>query len=345
MGTQLDASVGLSVAETTFGTPVTVTKFYEYLEETFDAGLTYTQGEGYRVGSRFPRSTRRALSLTEANGDLTIEACAKGMGALFKAALGTVTTTQRATTGVYQQVHTPAASDFLSSYTLQKGVPILGAGTQAYTFPGSVCSGFELSCPNGDRATLRTSWISRECRTDISYAAPSYVSETGQEVFTFKDAALTIGGTVTMPTTTALATGGTAANDVRELTVTFSNNLDTDGNNIGSAGKRSRKPAITGFADPVTGSMTAEFDATTLADAYLNNTSLALVLTFTGTTVIGTGSDTPVLQVVLPDVRLDGEVPKTGGGGVVTQSINFRAMDNTVNSPITVVYVSNDTAP
>jgi hypothetical protein len=230
---QLDCSVGLSVAESPYGTAAVASIFYEYLSETLNADLTYTQGEGYRVGTRFDRSNRRALAKKQGGGDVVLEACSKGMGSIFKAGLGQVTTTQRGSTGVYQQVHTPAAVDFLEARTLQKGVPLIGGNTVPFTFLGSVCEQLKLSCPNGEVAQLTSTWMSREVRTDIAYAAPSY--PTGLEVFTFAGGAITVGGTVTPATTTALATGGTVVADIRDFELTYTNNLDDGGFNFGSA--------------------------------------------------------------------------------------------------------------
>ena len=54
--------------------------------------------------------------------------------------------------------------------------------------------------------------------------------------------------------------------------------------------------------------MTAEFDSTTLRDAALAQTRLALVLTFTHDSLIGTGTPVPpVLQVYVPVIVLEGE--------------------------------------
>jgi hypothetical protein len=342
MTTQLDCSIGLSVAESTYGTPVTVSKFVEHLDETLDADLTYVESDAYRVGTRFHRGSRRTLVKQMAGGDINVEVASKGLGALLKAALGTVTTTQRGSTGVYQQVHSPATTDYLESYTIQKGVPLLGGGAAVpYTFPGSVCDSFELACPNSATATLKTTWVSRETRSDISYAAPSYPA--GLELFSFVGGSLVLGGTIVQPTTTALATGGTVAANIRDWNLTYKNNLDDAGYNLGSAGRRSRPPAL--GRGEITGTMTAEFDSTVLAAAYLANTPLAMVLNLQGFAVIGSGSDVPALQVVVSDIRLNGELPKTGGGGVITQSIGFTGEYDTTNAPIKAVYVSTDTAP
>lgn len=340
--TQLDCSIGMSIAESTYGTAVTATKFFEFTDESLGREPTFLQGQGLRVGSRIPRAARRTLGREMASGDFTVEACSKGLGALLMAAFGAVTSTQRATTGVYQHNFTPVAGDYLPSYTLQKGIPPLGGGAAtAYTFPGSVCSAVTIACPNADLVTVQTTWNAREVQTGVAYAAPSY--PTPMELFSFAKGAITIGGSPTAPTTTALATGGTAVADIRDFTVTWDNGLDDGGFNLGSSGKRARKPA-TGVS-ALTGNVTAEYDATTLRDAYVNQTDLALVLTFTGSTVIGTGSDNPGLQIYIPDIRLEGEIPKAAGGDVITQSIDFTGLDNLSATPITVSYVSTDTAP
>lgn len=340
--TQLDCSIGISPAEATYGDITTPTKFFEFTDESFDWNPTFVQGAGLRVGSRVVRSARRSLGKEMVTGDLTVEACSKGLGALIKAALGSVTSTQRVATGVYQHNFTPTTTDYLDSYTLQKGVPLLGGGaTTAYTFPGAQCGSIEFDCPNSEIVTVKTSWMAREVDTATSYAAPSYA--TPIELLTFIDGAITIGGTVTAATTTALATGGTAVANIRDFNLTFDNGLDDGGFNLGGAGKRSRKAAV-GLAS-VKGKITAEFDATTLADAYLNQDDLALVLTLTGASTIGTGSDNPALQIHVPNIRLEGELPKANGGDVIVQSIDFTGFDNLSDSPLIVSYVSTDTTP
>jgi len=82
----------------------------------------------------------------------------------------------------------------------------------------------------------------------------------------------------------------------------------------------------------------------TLRDAYLAQTDLALLLTFTHTAVIGVGALTPLLQVWVPLIRLEGELPKSGGGSVISQSIDFTGLDDLVHAPIAVVYRSTDVA-
>jgi hypothetical protein len=53
-----DCSVGF-VAETTYKTGVTVSRWVEYLDESLDWNKNIKQGKGLRVGSRVARSARR----------------------------------------------------------------------------------------------------------------------------------------------------------------------------------------------------------------------------------------------------------------------------------------------
>lgn len=342
MTTQLDASIGVA-KETVYGTPVTVSKFVEYTEESIDWSPTFLQGQGLRSGSRTARAARRALGRQMVGGDFTVEAASKGIGWILEAAFGTVVSTQRAATGVYQHNFSPIANDYLSSYTVQKGVPILGNNSvAAHTFPGMVCSSLEFDLSNSDFLKLKPNWNGREVQTGVAYAAPSY--PTPVELLTFVGGSIVIGGTVTAPTTTALATG-TTVGDIRDFNMTWDNHLDDGGFNLSAGGKRARKPAV-GIGE-IKGKLTAEFDAVTLRDAYLGQTTLGLVLTVAGFGTIGTGTDVPAVSIYVPAIKLEGELPKTSSGGnVITQSIDFTGLDSLAASgPIVVSYVTTDTAP
>jgi hypothetical protein len=343
MPLQSDASLGCA-PESTYGTSVTPSKFFEFLEEGFDWEPGFTQGKGLRSGSRVVRAARRATGKQMASGSIKVEATSKGLGTLLSAAMGAVTSTQRATTGVYQHNFTLAQNDFLTSYTWQKGIPLIGGALQAHTFRGGVCSSLDIDCPNLDIVTLETGWNFRDVDTATAYAAPSY--PTPMELFEFVEGAITIGGTLTLPTTTALASGGTAVATIRDFGLSIDNKLDDGGFNFGGGGKRVRKPAMGGNdEDIVKGKLTAEYSDNTMRDAYLAQTDLALTLTFQGQSVIGTGTDHPGLQITVPNLRLLGELPKVAGGDPVAQSIDWIGLDNLTQSPLIISYVTTDVTP
>lgn len=343
MTTQLDCSIGLK-QETVYGTAVTVDQFLEFTGESLERKAKFGQGKGLRPGYRVARSGRRYLQQEEAGGGITVEAPIKGLGALLGAAFGSVTNTAvPGQSGVFQQVHTPTLSDFLNSYTIQKGIPPLGGGaTTPITFLGAVCASLEINAKAGEVVEVTTDWTAREAQTAIAYAAPAYPA--ALDLFTFVHGAIVIGGTPAAPTTTALASGGTTVADITEISMKWDNGLDSGGWNLGGAGKRARKPVVA--LSPVTGKMGAEYDSTVLRDAYMAQTPLALLLTFTHPSTIGTAAH-PVLQVYVPCIKLDGELPKAAGGDVIAQSIDFVGLDPQVaaQAPIYVVYVSTDTTP
>ncbi|MEA5453302.1 phage tail tube protein [Sinomonas sp. JGH33] len=339
MTTQLDSSIGLK-KETTYGTGVTPDHFPEFLSESLEAKLDIKQGQGFRVGSRVGRVERRVLGKQWAEGDIEIEMAARGCGIFLEALLGASVSTAL-TAPAYQQNFTLATSDPLNSYTIQKGIPLLGGGAaQAHTFWGAVCTKGELSSSQGDVVKLKTSWNAKQVDTATAYAAPSYVAS--NEVFFFSEGAITIGGTPTAPTATALASGGTSVGDVVDFSLSIDSKLDTNGFTYGGGGRQSRRPVVGGMAD-IKGKMTVEFDSTTMRDAYLNQTSLAVVLTFTSATSIATGIFN-TLQVYIPAIRTNGDLPNATNG-VVKQSIDFDVLDNGSGaSPVTVCLRTLDTA-
>src|SRR5258708_36863881 len=96
----LSGQVG-AVAEVTYGTPVTVTHFYEFLSENFVFNPTWLDGVGLKSGQAYNRSSRTVQSRFDVNGDLTMEftsgeapnAIADSMRFWVKYSLGSTLTT------------------------------------------------------------------------------------------------------------------------------------------------------------------------------------------------------------------------------------------------------------
>lgn len=321
MTIQADCSIGFK-KETTYGTAVTVDRFLEFNSETLDFEREFYQGAALRPGSRVARSARRVLVKDGGAGDIELEVPSRGLGTLLEAIMGTAGSAL-VSGALYQQLFTLTKDDFLPSLTIQKGIPRLGTNTvDAYTYRGCVNKSFELSLANAEVLKLKSSWHAREIDTGIAYATPSY--PTGVELFSFVGASLVVGGSVTPPTATALATGGTAVANVRDFSISVDQKLDDNGWNLGGAGKRSRRGAVQ-IAE-IKGKITAEYDSLTFRDAVRDQTSLALVATFQAPTDITAGNK-PTLQVVVPDIRFEGELPKSNAGDVITQSLDFTGFD------------------
>ncbi|WP_309129478.1 phage tail tube protein [Microbacterium sp.] len=349
MVTQADCSIAFK-KETTYGTAVTVERFLEFTSETLDLDRAYHQGENMRPGTRVARSQKRILTREGAAGDITQEVQTKGFGALFELALGVASawTEVEADSGVYQGVFTLVKDDFLPSATIQKGVPRLPTattpgGVDAFTFAGCQVSSIEFEMSSEGVLTMTTSWIGgRAVDTSTPYVPSAGKYPQGCELFSFVDASLVLGGTITMPTATALATGGTVAGNVREASISIDQALDDNGRNLGGRGERSR-PGAVGLAE-ITGSLTVEYDTTLITEAVLEQKGLALVLTFQGPSDIGDSGLRPVVQIVVPEIKLEGDLPKSNGGDVITHSSDFVGLDPLVpgQEPIYLVYRSAD---
>ena len=144
----------------------------------------------------------------------------------------------------------------------------------------------------------------------------------------------------TAPTATALATGGTAVANVRDFSLKVDHKIQGGRFNFGGSGKKSI-PTY-GLRD-ISGKMTIEYTDTAIRDAYIADTPLALTLTFTTTEALSTGFST--FQIVLPEIKLNGEIPKTNGTDLIELSVDFDVLDNlTATQPLWLVVRTADAA-
>ncbi|MEB0303816.1 phage tail tube protein [Cryobacterium sp. 10I1] len=347
MGTQVDFSLGLAV-ETVYGTLVTVTRFFESAVK-WKYKPVKVQGKGMQPTKAVNRLNRNTLARIEASGEQTIEIPTKGFGVLLQAVFGTLTNTLVAAgaTG-YQQVHTLATTDPVKSHTIQGVLPTLGGGAgNPHTFSGCVADAITFDVKEGSILTAKIDWLAKTMVTSTAAAAATYPVA---DLFTF------VQGTIfkditSVPTSTDLAKGTTALANVTEFSLTVKNNLDKGGYNLGGAGQRSRKNLL--GVRSITGKMKIEYTDNIMRDAYIAQSSLGLVLTFTytaggtlGFDLVGPDPIYPTFQIVLPAILLGGDIPSSNDGQPITLDIDFEAFDNgTAAQSIWVVYRTADLVP
>lgn len=329
MANYQDWSVGISAAEASYGAGTTVARHFEFTDpKPFETDMGIKQGAGIRVGSRVARSARRVTTTRQASGDIAVELFSKGLGLLYKAGMGAGTSTL-VSTGLYQQVFTFA--DDLPSHNIQFGIPQVGGTIDAITYKGCVMSSFEIGGAVGEIATLKTSWDAQTWDTSTSYVTPSY--PTGGSLLTISDATI-YSGTLTAPAATALASATTAIAGVKDFKVKVDNKLLTDRFFVGAAGLKGKPLAGT---REISVEMNVEYGSTTLRDAFLNQTAMTLVVT------IGTGADQ--VQIVLPEIKLDGDLPEGGPDAPPSQAIKATVLDNlTASQPLWIVARTSDSA-
>lgn len=332
MTTFQDASIGLAI-ESTYGTGVTVTRFLEFLTESLDYNKNVVQGKGLRVSSRVARSGRRVVTTSDAGGDVTMECLSKGMGLVWELCMGSGASTL-VSGATYQQVFTLA--DTIPSATFQKGLPRFDGTVDAYTYHGCTVDSWELTFGNAAIAELAMTIDAKEVTTATAYATPSYPSS--PNLLHFANGSIYT-GTLTEPTDTALASATTQLANVRSGTVKVAHNNATDRYNFGASGLKAQPTA--GMRE-ITGTITVEYDSTTFRDAVLNETPMCLLLEYTGA-ALDAGDET--LQVVIPEIKLNGKLPASNGGDPITVDLEFMGLDNlTASEPIWVVARTADTA-
>lgn len=322
MTTVQDCSIGIGL-ESTYNTKVTPTRTLEFLDENFQSKPDFKVGQGLRVGRRFPLSSRRVRTENTSDGDITVEAATKGLGPLLKACFGTGTSTV-VSGSTYQQLFTPG--DTLPSLTVQKGIPRQGGIIDPYTYPGCVVKSWSLSAKAGEILELKVEFDGGGAEdTATSLTAVSYASS--PSLFHFSQGALVYsGGTLTAPTTTALATysAGTAAAYVTEIDVNVDNKLTGGSVTLGAAGVRGSSP-VPGVREGK-GSIKVDHGDVVLRDLANADTELGLLLTFTSSEALSTGFAT--MQVLIPAVKIMPSTPKSNKGEVVEVDYEFEILSN-----------------
>jgi hypothetical protein len=356
----LSGQVG-AVAESTYGTPVTVTHFYEFLSENFQFVPTWLDGMGLKAGQAYNRSSRTVVSQKAVTGDLTMEhtsgeaanAVADSMGFWWKWALGSTLTTPTVVLGTaYKQVHTNGskAGQFI---TCQVGRPqVSGATVQPFTYTGCKCSDWEFSCNDNQIAQLKLTFDGRDEGTSTGLAAASYPTPNG--LFSFANATnFKLGGTATTSAgETTVASGVSITSLVNGIVLTGTTPMKTDRYGLGNAGLKGEP--IENAIPTITGTLTTEFfSRTELYDVFKTAGTTALQLDFTkfdsagnDANGVAAGPNPYLLSFILPAVKFKTGSVNVNGPDVVPQSIGFQAYDDGsgTNPVIQVKLVSKESS-
>ena len=336
-GTGLDAQLGYKL-ETTYGTAVTVDKFQEFNSESLTWEPTWLEPSGLRVGTKFKRASRLVQSRQTVSGSLELEHATRGMGTLWKLALGSSVTTPTVILGsAYKQVHTPG--DFVGkSATFQIGRPEPGGTVRAHTYAGCKVSGWEFSVSDGEYATLSLDIEGRSEDTATALATASYTS--GASVFNFSQVTtFKLGGTATTAAgETTVAGGVTVPGVVTGITISGETPLATERYGLGNSGLKSEP--LENDIPTVTGSLEAEFDRATFYDVFKANTTTAIEVKLEGAIISGTDKNT--LHFIIPAAKFKAVAPNVDGPDIVQATVDFEAYSDETNPVIQVKLISAD---
>lgn len=339
-GTGLDAQLAFG-PESSWGTAVTPAHAVEFDSESVAFDPTFLEPTGLRAGKKFKRVGRVLVSRRSVSGDITMEHATKGMGLLWKHALGSALTAPVAVpskTGAFSQIHTPGGL-FGLGMTFQVGRPQPSDGVvKPFTYAGCKVTGWEFDVKDNATPTLKLTLDGKAESTVTALVTPSYLS--GASVFAFSQvSAFTLGGTPsTTSGVTTISTGVPVSTTVTEFTLTGSTPVSTDRYGLGNAGLKSQQ--LENDTPTLTGKLTAEFNKAELYDLLTNNTTTALQLTFTGGPIASSGANY-ALDFTLPAIKLKTAPPNVSGPDIVSMSTTFEVYDNEAD-PVVQVTITSD---
>lgn len=339
-GTGLDAQLGLA-SETTWGTPVTVTRFLEFNSESAKFNPKFLEPTGLRPGTYFKRANRAQVASSDVTGDIEVEHATKGMGLLWHHALASATTTTTVITGTaFKQIHTPGGYNGLG-FTLQVGKPEPSGTVRAHTYAGCKIVGWEFNVKDGAIPTLKATIDAKSESTATALATASYLS--GATVFNFSQVTnFKLGGT---PTTaageTTIGSGVTIATIVKDFTLTGKTPLADSRYGLGNAGLKAEQIGPSG-TPTITGKLTAEYSKTEFYDVFKAGTTVALQLDLQGG-IIGATASNYLLSFILPAIKFKSAPPMVSGPDIVQMTTEFEAYSNEVD-PVIQVKIQSDEA-
>lgn len=318
----MDHQIGV-VSESTYNTPLTVTRFFEYESESIEEEEGRTEGDPLRTGSGVIRADRFTPYFVGASGDVEFTMMTKGFGFWLRHMLGASATTGPAETVVY--THTGTEGDLLGdSFTLQMNRPFHPSGTnQAFTYAGGKVANFGISNSVDGNLMLKLGMDFASVTTATGLATASY--PTSMEPFSWAGGKLTIGG---------------SDYDVTEVGIEFDNGLKTDRHQIR---QNTTKKEPTSGRRSGSVSFKADFDSLTQRTRARQDTrsTVSFVGTWRGPT-LASASLYPEVVVTIPALRLDSWKGATEGTDAIEQELSGAIRYDGSNSPITIAVKNTD---
>lgn len=314
--------------ESTYGTPVTPTRSYEGYADTFKRAQERLESTGFRAGMQAVRSDRVVQVNMGGSGSLEVDVLDKGMGLLLEGLLGSTTgPTQVGATTAYTQVHDASSTGPTESYTIQLIRPLVDGSTQQFTHHGCKPTGWSITQDAGGLLKLGVDFDFEDVDTSTAAASASYVASTIP--FSWQDAVVTVDSVAF-----AYATDFSFEADLSQ---------HVDRRYLKSTAPLKSVPVRSGIPE-YTGSISADFSATTQYDDWVAGSVFPVSVKWTGA-VDGIESGYEFeFEVSLPACQWTGESPESSNTELTKQNLPFKALDNGTDPVVTVNVQSTDTS-
>lgn len=311
-GAGIAGQLGLA-AESTWGTPVTVTRFYELISESISYEIARIESEGIRSEQRVIRSDDWTPGTKRVSGSVELELSTKNMALVFVHALGGLSTSGA---GPYTHTITPATLTG-KGLTVQVGRPSSDGTVQPFTFDGVKITAWELAFELDQIVKLTLELVGQDQTTGTALATASYTAS--NSLLAFTHGAITVGG---------------SAVKVKSGTIRGENPLNLDRVFLGDT--TINEPIENGRRE-YTFDLACEFESLTALNRIVNGTEAALSVAFTRSTDSIT---------VTGNLRFDEGMPALEGFDVLEQPLSGKFVATAADSTaITVAVVSGEATP
>lgn len=317
--------------ESTYGTAVTVDKFFEFNEEDIQFEHARLDATGMRTGALGRRSDRRVTYAKGGSGPIKFYPLSKGFGWWLQHLIGGTVTTSGPGDSAYTHTAAIAAAGRLTSksFTLQVNRKDNTLTDRIWTFEGGKVTKWGLACDTEGLLECTVECDFEDVKTNTSLASASY--PTGQEPFAFVGASVTYSG---------------ASIELKKFGIECTDQgLDVDRRLI-RANALKKEPVEKQLPEfKWTGEM--ELSGLTEWNRFASSTAAGsgsqLVATFAAPTLIGV-SAYPTITVTVPFAGCD-EFKSGNKAGLNMVSVGGEVLYDGTTSPVTVAYKTLDTTP
>jgi len=330
IGSGIGSQFGMA-PETTYGTYVAPTRFYEARSARVSKVKNTASWDGLAAGRMVDRADGRAVTTKGGRVELSDLVCTtKDMGLLLNLIMGgTVAPVQQAATAAWLQTH-PLADTYGKMASCQSGVPLVGGTVTPRTALGSKVTSATFACAVDQLVTVSVEMDARDVVDTEVLAAASY--GTARRPFHFGQMAVKTGATVA---------GATAADGVRGFSLTVERNIKIDQYYANGAGLKDQP--VTANKVGITGTLNTDYKtAAHWADRFRDDSQFALVVEFVGANIASTYFET--LRFALSAIYLNGDSPGITGPDVVQTDFPFQAYFDLTNPALSIDYMSTDVA-
>jgi len=331
IGSGLGSQLGFA-PETTYGTAVTPTTWLEARSTGLEIQVEHMMSEALRAGLKVQRSDRQVVNKKGVNGDIELDITSNNLARWFRHAMNDDRAFSTTKTGSTAYTYTYEIGDPAScpSLTMQVGASDIAGNVKRMDATGCFISSFSLS-NSVDELLQGTFTVDGRDMVPSASAVTSASYATGTEVLSFAGGSVSLAGSVV---------------PVKSFEVTVNHGIDLERYQINSTTLKSRP--IRNALTEITGTVELEFgaDAKTwatddLVTKYRAGTTIGVVSTWTGSTAI-TGTTMPSCAVNLPACLITAATPTIEGPEIINLSVEFMALDNGTDAPITLTYVSSE---